>query len=144
MNGVASAEDGDAAGVAGGKCGGEWIDHADEGQGRGGDEFAPGVLRRDGGEDGELGTGGLEAPEEGVEVFGEVDGGVGLDVLEDAGGLGVGDDDVEGSVAGVMRLGERLIVVNGGSNAKPTEETEAATFAHKVSLPGAKYFVEAE
>ena len=106
LDGIAGAEDGEPAGGAGGDLRGDSVDQTDEWQRRRGEQFAGAVERSDRGKDGDFGPGGLEAAEEAVEVFGQAMGIAGLDVREDAGGLGVGDDDVEGAAAGFVGGGE--------------------------------------
>src|SRR5579862_5551826 len=74
------------------------------------------VMRRNRGNRSEFGSGGFHSANENEQIFCQPSWVTRLDVLEDAGRLGVGNDDVKVAASCLMRRCQLLIVVNGRSD----------------------------
>ena len=92
-------------------------------------------MRRDRGNGGELGTGGLHAADVSVEIFGQAGTIVRFDIGKDPRGVGVGDDDVEGEVALLAPAGQTGVVVDGGTYTKTADQAQAARSWHGKRVP---------
>jgi hypothetical protein len=101
----AGTEDGDAAGRSRVELLDKRIKDVDDGHWRDGGELADAVVRSDRWDSSELGSGGVEAADKAGEIFGETVAIIGLHVGKYAGGLGVGDDDVESAALRVNLVG---------------------------------------
>jgi hypothetical protein len=97
----AGAEDSDAAGRSRGELIDKRVEDVDDGHGRDGGKFANAVVRSDRWDNGELGSGAVQAADKTSKILGETVAVVGLNVGEDARSLGVGDDDVESAAVRV-------------------------------------------
>ena len=91
-------------------------------------------MRSDGGDSSDFGAGSMHAAYESDEVVGESLTIGCLNIFVDTRDLSVCDHDVHGAVVFLVGFGQRSIVVNCGSDAEASYQTEAARFAHVLSL----------